>query len=198
MTEFGRIVGRAEVTAAIVEFGQLWLPTYLAEVSDQMGYADTIPNPRSWTVSPYPQAEWWPEDQTTRVHVGCAGTDALEKDGEGNIGGVFVVNVWVFAAARDEASTARLGDAYTRAIRALFVQHRSIGGFARTLEWIGETYGLDDPDERRTTALGQNTFAVQVDQLVSARQGPVDPVPPGEEGWPYEITETEAVVTRRT
>lgn len=196
MTEFGQIIGRAEVVAAVADFGRLWIETYLEPVSEQMGYDSPIPNPRSWETSPYPSAVWWPEDQVTRVHVGCPGTESVDRDGDGAYGGAYLVNVWVFCAARDEDSTAKLCDAYTRAIRALFVQHRSVGGFARSLRWTGETFGLDDEDDRRTMALGQNSFEVQVADLVNDGMGPSAPVPPGDEGYPTQITDTEAVVDR--
>lgn len=180
---FGPLVTGTQVEQAALETLQLWTPEYLAWVARQTDREPgSLIQPRSWTIST--DTERWPEEQLPSVMLVSTGlTDEPSRDGKGEYTARFALALAVTVSAKDAASTDALCKLYTAALRAILVQHQSLGGLADAVEWVDEQYDvLSDTRNKRQLAMGQVIFRVQVGGVVSGKTGPMvpreDPLPP--------------------
>jgi tetrahydromethanopterin S-methyltransferase subunit B len=87
---------------------------------------------------------------------------------------------------------------YIAAMRALVIQHKSLGGFASDTVWMAERYDEIASDDARTIMAGVAQFDVYVEAVTKAT-GPTKPsadatLPPGE--WPTAETVTVSTTAR--
>lgn len=196
---FGAILDGTEVEEAVLETVRLWEATYLREIEEQKGLdPNSLPAFRSRFAVSEDEPDRWPEDQLPSLVVACPGTLGEPKsDGEGAYHATFAVEVGVIVSANEEGATNRLAKRYAAAVRAILVQHSSLGGFARGLDWMGEAYDrvVERPDQRmlRATVL---PFSVEVDDVVQAAHGPTEL--PVEDAGPYDVDEIEVIATKET
>lgn len=72
---------------------------------------------------------------------------------------------------------------YTAAMRMALAQHRTLGGLANGVDWVGEEYNALDSNDQRTLGGGFAEFLVTVHDVLSQRgpqTPPGDPFDPGE------------------
>lgn len=190
---FGRIIDGGQVEDAVIATLQLWLPTYIAEVAAQNGLdRSAIPNIRSYhTVNSYDK---WPEDQLPSLVVISGGVpDDITVASGGVHRAQFAFGFAVFCSANTESNTARMAKRYAAAIRACFVQHQSLGGFARGVEWKGEVYDDVESVDSRSLASARGVYLVEVDDVVSSGKGPSEPEPKPNPAEAYEPVIAESV-----
>lgn len=164
-----------------------WMTPYIAEVERQLGLdPETIPLIRSYVTAN--EFRKWPEEQTPGILVVSPGlTDPPLREGDGSYRGRFSLGVAAIAKGRTKEETQRNAKVYGAAVAGALIQHPSLEGFARGLEWRDQSYTDIDSDEGRTLASSQNIFQVEVSNLVLAFGGPVvSPEDPYEDpgDWP--------------
>jgi hypothetical protein len=196
---FGRIVTGADVEAWVVETLRKWSSTYLAEVERQHGLAGgTLQRVRSWVRAP--TFDKWPEDQLPAVLVISTGTIGEPlKDGRGRYRARWAVAVGTVCSARTRDLSHDQAELYAAAHRALLLQRPSLEGRANGVDWATEDYTDLPFDDTRSLGAGRDVFAVEVDDVVSTKAGPVtpadpapvetDPYPP----WPLVETHDEVI-----
>lgn len=200
MTIFGNIKTAGAVEGAVLGIVQKWLPTYVAELERQTGRAvPSVARPRSYGVT-Y-DLDNWPENQLPAILVVAAGTDGEpEEEGGGVFSAWWSVGVSAVLTAPDAVNVKRNSQLYAAAIRALVVQHRNLGGFAMTTDWVAEEFAESTADQNRSLAITLNSFRVKVRDVVTSYAGPIQPDPKPDPNEPYPewttVTSTETVANR--
>jgi hypothetical protein len=184
MSIFGNIITADELENAVEATLRLWFRTYLNEIELQKGVPDFgLVNPRS--VVRHVELIDFPEEQLPRLMIvspGMAKPPLME--GDGTYRGFWRIGISLINSARDRDSTNRNSKWYAGAIRAIILQHRSLGGFADGVSWEDENY-MDGPVEAdRTLALCTNEFIVEVEGIVDRKSGPAVPEPPDPDDLP--------------
>lgn len=192
MTIFERIFHGGEVERAALATLRKWLPTYLAEIERQTDrVAGSLPLVRSWTT--VNEFSAWPEDQlpcVLLVSTGLASEPA--KDGAGTYRASWALGVAVVVSAAKAAQTMELARIYTAAIRAVLLQHPSLGGVATVIDWIDERYDDLPSDAERSLAAGQGIYRVGIDGVTTTKAGPGGEPRP-DRFDPYDPTVAETV-----
>ena len=202
MSVYGAITHGGLVEKAARDLLKPWMPAYLAEIERQLDRTPgSLPKPRSWTNMI--DVDRWPEDQLPCVVLICPGTYSepiSEGDGEHRV--TWELRVATVVSGKPDARERMLDNAkiYAAAVRTCVLQHPSLGGFAQGVSWLGEAYDDIPIDRSRTLASGEVAFAVQVDDVASAFDGPAEPPEdpledPGD--WPT-ATEVPVVEVDRT
>lgn len=137
---FGPLVGAGDVQDAVEATVRLWLPSYLAEVARRDGReAGALPAFLSYTrlldIEDLPQAS-----QIPACVIVCPGTGDIVRHGTGRHDAEFAVGVGAVVAADTRDHAERLAKLYTLALRALLVQHPTLGNFASGVWWEGDSY----------------------------------------------------------
>jgi hypothetical protein len=179
---FGTIVTGKMVRTAMRRHVQQWFPTYIAEIARNDGRDPAeMPLFRS-----FPSALDMPdgkfvEDQMPSCVIVAPG---LIEDPRRHRGMYLVrwgVSVGAVVSGQDRENTFDLSELYAAAVRALVLQHPSLGGFASATDWEGERYDDIPNDMSRTLAAGTVQFAVEVQEALDATGGPdaplTDPIP---------------------
>lgn len=190
MSIFGHVIDRDEFEVHVMGFIELWMSTYLAEMERQKGIVPGhLPRPRSYTqVNKF---EKWTQEQLPAVIVVSPGiTGKPAKTGDNVYRAKWTLGIGIVIAAATEMQNRKLIGTYTAAIRKLFLDKPSLGGFAMGTDWVGENFDDMPDDSRRSIAHGSVLFVVEVDGVAVGRSGPrtadpppVDPLPdPGD--WP--------------
>lgn len=183
MTEsFGAIISGADVREAVVDTIKLWQATYLAEIERQTARLPaSLPLIRSFTAAT--EFDHWPEDQLPGAVVVAPGlADQPRRSGDGRLEGTWVVGVAVVTSGQDRTGSITLCELYVAAVRAMLLQHPSLGGFAESTQWVDERYD-DLADDARTMAAGTLQLLVTVPNILDLKKGPAD-VPPDD---PYAL-----------
>jgi hypothetical protein len=191
---FGPMVSGHQVEEAVTSTLTTWMPTYLRHMETVYGF-DALPDIRSVFVWPEAVPDGWPEHQLPALAVGSPGTSAEpDKDGDGDYRATFDIAVGVVVSASTKEATHKLARIYALAVRGSILQRRSLGGFARGTDWVGESYDAMDVDGKtRSLASAVVAFRVQVDETVSVTKGPAKP-PYDPAGFPYAITDAQVDV----
>lgn len=194
---FGRLISGAEVERRIAAFirdvdedaGGSWLETYFGEVARVEGYVERGEHlERPLDVVPASDLDRWPESQLPILVVVSPGIlGKPERMGNGSYRAPYSIQLAPIVSADWEGSTRRLAQAHALACRALVLQHKSMGGLADEVEWLGERYDAIAFPETRTLQAGMVAFTVWVPDSVTDLGGPVAPLPtpevdPG--AWP--------------
>lgn len=186
MTVFGTIITGKHVRKAMAETLKTWSTVYLAEVARQDGrVANALPALRSITFAN--ESDKWNEDQLPAGIVVAPGLlQEPVREGRGRYRARWAAGVAVVVSGPTREATQDLVDLYSAAVRALVIQHPSLGGFSDGVVWMGERYDELDNDDARTIAAGLVQFGVDVSGVIDSG-GPVsvpaDPfADPGD--WP--------------
>ena len=195
---FGPIVTGGQVEDAVEATLRKWLPTYIAEVSGQDGRSRSkTPNIASWQV--VPDFETWPESKFPALVIVSTGVSGKPKRKAGGVySAPWAFGIGVFCKSNSLKNMRDLSKIYGAAIRAVLVQHSSLGDFASGLDWEDERY--DDLEFReRTYAAARLVFTVEVDEVVRRSAGPAQADPNYDPTLPYDpvtIIDTEIIVER--
>jgi hypothetical protein len=184
---FGRIISGADVEQWSSDLVRTWLGTYLSIVEREAGLAAGFTQrPRSIvTVTSFDK---WPEDQLPAVMIISTGLfDTPTKQGDGTYTANWTIDLACVVSARTEHESRAMAMRYVTALHLLFMQRASLDGNADGTTWIGETYDSLPYDDTRSLAAGIAQFAVRVENVASARGGPVTPdapLDPDTDPWP--------------
>jgi hypothetical protein len=193
---FGPSLGKYDIEQAVTWTLQKWEVTYLAEIERRWEdmYGDAIvrslPQIHTWTKRN--KLEVWPEESLPLLLVVCPGlADEPAKEGRGRYRAKWRVSLAVIAGADTEENTQALVNMYGQAFRMLLLQRPSLdnafNGRVRGVEWINEQYDELPIETERSTAICRLDFNIEVGDVVSTRDGPVDPSPDAvPEADPYE------------
>lgn len=193
---FGNIFVKGQLEQAAQATLELWMPAHLVEVARQLDRPAGPPAlPRTYkTVN-----EFEPEmgDQLPAVLMISTGTDRQpERDGDGTYKAWFSLALGVIANGQDRAESNDLAGIYAAAVRSIFTQRPSLGGFAEGTEFVGESYVDAPANYLPVGCVARLAFSVLVPGVVTALAGPrtpeVDPAP-----WP-EVETVQTTVERRS
>lgn len=185
---YGELIAASDVEDSLLAMLGQYIDSYLAEVERQHFIeVGLLPRPRSWVRSG--EVERFPEDQLPSVMVASPGlTDAPVADGQGAYLARWRVLVAVQIVARGNRIALPLARQYALALRAACVQHQQLAGLdVRRIDWVGERYDVLDSVDDRTVCVAQVELAVEVANVTSRNDGPLEPeVPPGPDSpsWP--------------
>lgn len=170
---FDPIISADQVEDGIVSFSQEWFPVYLREMELQTGReCGSLPLPRSYQI--WDRFAKFEEDQLPAFVVISPGLDSKpQARGDGSYLGCWKVQAGIIVSASDQTATRQLSRIYAAAIRAMFVQKRSLGGIAVGTEWRDEAYDVvDNVADSRTITSAMVSFGVYVDNVVNRQGGP--------------------------
>lgn len=187
MTIFGRIVGGGDVEQWCLACVRKWFGTYLSEKERQdellAGYTQ---RPRAYLA--VSSLEKWPEDQLPCVLIVSTGlAESPQMGGEGQYMARWAMDLACICSAKTEADSRAMAHRYIAALHTLFLQRPSLDGNANGIAWLGETYASLPYEDTRSLAAGYAQFVVQVENIASARAGPVtpdEPLDPDTLPWP--------------
>jgi hypothetical protein len=185
---FGRIITGDHVESAVEQTVRAFQADYLAEVAEQSGLPrGALPKFRSFPR--LTDLSKWEEDQTPSCMIAAPGTLQTPTTQRGAVNARWAVGIGCIVSAKDMQTTLRLCQLYTAAMRALLLQHRSLGGFSDGLSFISERYDEQDPERNIATGVAQ--FSVDVLGITEVDAGPSTPsddatLPVGD--WPEVAT----------
>lgn len=185
MTLYGTIITGKHVRAAVEATLKRWMPDYIGEVARRNGKAaGDLPNFRSY--SSVLEPDKFTEDQLPSCVIVAPGLfGEPHRRGTGRYEADWSVGVGAVVRGKDRASTFDLTEYYAAAVRAILVQHPSLGGFAQHTDWLGERYDELSTQDLRTIAFAVVQFSVTVEGVVDTSQGPTAPsgvTPPPDPG----------------
>lgn len=200
MSVFGDIKTGDDVEDAVEATLRLWFRTYLNEIELQKGVPSlNLPAPRSYTN--HNEFTTFPEDQLPQcviISPGMAGPPKME--GDGTFRAFWRLGIGVVNSAKDAASTNRNSKWYAAAVRAIILQHRSLGGIAQGVKWELESYEEGPVESERTLAVASCEFIVEVEGVVDSGQGPAVPEPPDPDDLPgsdWPLVETTGLEVKK-
>jgi hypothetical protein len=189
MSIFGQVVTGREVSQAVVTTVETWIEVYLREIERQHTLSYELPVFASYNTRP--EQERWVEEQLPALIVVVPGlADAPRKDGDGVINAPWRVHPVVFSLGPDKATTDTNSKLYAAAVRAILLQHASLGGFSDGLVWEGEDYDIGPPQGGRTIGSAVLNFVVHVPEATVKGVGPHAPPNLNQVGSEWPIAET--------
>lgn len=187
MSVFQTIITGRHVEAAVRDHCQRWSPDYVAEVSEQSG-RDRCDLPAFRSYLPALDLDKFEEDQVPACVIVAPGT-LRQPERRGTLYYVtWQLSIGCIVSGRDRDNTFELVPLYAAAVRALMVQHQTLGvDWVDGVTWLGERYDELGTDDSRTIAAASVTFGITVPSAVDSRGGPAKPsadpcAPPGEWG----------------
>jgi hypothetical protein len=166
-----------ELEDALLDLIESWLPTYLTEVEVQFGLEPlTLARPKFYGTSV--ENDTHPGEGLPAIIVVSPGTASVMGEGQ-YLSAWYDVTVATTVMASSEMGARRLAALYSAAIRAIVMQHGSIGGKADGAAFIGEEFlGSPAQDNRNRSRGGALThFQLKIDQLLDRQLGPTEPTP---------------------
>jgi hypothetical protein len=116
------------------------------------------------------------EKQLPAVIVICPGlSDTPDKRGDRSYTARWLVGVGVVVSARKEEEARKMSRDYGALIRAILLQQPSLGRFARSTDWIDESYDNLEQSTHRSLQTAEVMFHVEVENVVSGRELPYMP-----------------------
>jgi hypothetical protein len=198
MSSFGGITPADQIEDAVRGLVVEWAPTYIHELERRSGR----PVGSLAKLHAYPTANALFKPSGYKgpgfVVISTGLASEPEKYGKSGPPGTFAYRAWwafnvaVIVSAKDHASTNTNLKAYAAAVRALIVQHPSLGGIAEDTLWTDESYDDIDVERTRTFAVAELVFRTLIADAQTITGGPVDGGPdPGPVGdWPT-VTEVD-------
>lgn len=192
MSLFGIIKTGGDVEQAVISHLEEWVTTYLAEIERQQGIPPkSLPTVDHW-VSTNEFRKWAEEQTPVGVVISPGISDDPVKDGEGTYRAKWHVGIAVVIKGRNRAEVSENAKLYAAAVRGAMLQHRSLGGFARGVEWKDETYTDVPTKSERTMGSAQSVFEIEVPETINVFAGLVTkPEEPYED--PGDLPEAETV-----
>jgi hypothetical protein len=176
---FGKIVVASQLERSVRELLKEWFPTYLREVERQVGWdREPLAEPTSYSNRNSFDVE--AGEEMPKVVVISPGLLEVPShpEGNGDYNSVWQVGVGVAHASRNEEIADDVSKMYGAAVRAIVMQHQSLGREDVTgISWIDEGYNdltsLENQLELYKSA--EVHFGVYVEGVVNRWVGP--PVP---------------------
>lgn len=200
---YGRLVAASDVEDGALAQLKKWMADYLAETERHHGLTvGALPYPRSWVISS--ASEKMPEDQLPSVTLASPGLvgDLPTADGRGIYTARWGLTVATMVAARGNALALRLARLYAVAVRGVLLQQQALPGVdVRRIDWLDERYSLLDAVDDRTVCTSEVQVGVQVSDVTSRHQGPLEPLlapgdlDPDSPSWPTAATTDVELVT---
>lgn len=175
---FGAIFAAPALEEGLQDLLAMWLPSYLTEVERQAGLNPcTLARPKFYGTSV--EADLHPGEGMPAIIVVSPGTDGIpEGEGGGIVTAWYQVTVATLVMASDEHGARQLSAYYSGAVRAVVMQHGSIGGVADGVQWLGEEFQGEPPSNRNRSRGGALThFRIRIPVTVEAQSGPTFPAP---------------------
>jgi hypothetical protein len=187
MSIFGPIIHAVQVDDAVTAHLRKWLPTHLSQVERDTGRSvGFLARPVLWT-SVYDEGQF-ADKRLPALLVITGGTDAVERHGDGSYSALWDVLISSVVRGRNDADVRLVASLYGAAVVRCMLQHASLGGFAGGVAWRGHMPLVplsDTVDRGRHLLVAQSRWFVQTDDVVSDRDGPVDPEPQPDPQTPY-------------
>lgn len=173
--DYGSIIEGAQVEQAVIDTLRLWFPTYLAEFERRHSFAaGSLPLPRSYTTRN--EFDKWEDEQIPAVIVVSPGLNGRPtRQGDGSYLASWIVGVGIVVVGVDPGNSNMLAKLYAACARLIMIQQRSLGGFARGVSWLDESYDDVPSEATRTLVAGQVIFSVEVSEVLDSFRGPVEP-----------------------
>lgn len=174
-SQFGPIITRLDVEAAVVAHLQAWSLTYIAEVERQQELdAESLPPIRNYTTVGS-GIEKWPEDQLPMLLIMSTGlAEPPKREGRGLYRASWNCGIAAITAGggADPADSAkRTAGYYQGAVRAAMLQHPSLGGFAAGVTWVDERYDELPVEQSRSMAAASGFFRIEVEGVADSTGG---------------------------
>lgn len=180
---FGLSIDGDDVEAALLAHLRKWMPTYVGDavrIRDPEGklWPEGILPVREYTVR-HAADEKWPEDQLPMLLAHCPGFAAPPvRQGDGQVGAMFLVNLSAIASGVDIEDTKRLARVYASAANKAIMQKPDLGGFAEETAWMDMknfpiTRGVEA--ERNLMAVA-NVYVISVANVLELDAGPDAPL----------------------
>lgn len=189
MSVFGPRVGSYDVEQAVITTLTERLPTHVDRCARRKGIdpvATDFPIRTAGPITATKDFRDWPEDRLPHVQVVCPGmSDRPVRDVEG-YRAFWEIHVFVVVSARDRAATRRMRSVWEDAVGECLLQHRSLGGIATALDWLGES-SADvpiDSDEDRTLQGTVLVCAAEIPDVLDPTAGPAVFIPDTGTGTP--------------
>lgn len=195
MSVFGTMVDRTAVEEAVQAHLENWMPTYIAEVERQKGWAAKKLGPIVNYTFVSAAFERWPEDQFPTILVMSPGlAEPPKAQGDGKVRAKWACGIAAITEGGGENSSAdakQTSGAYFAAVRGLMLQHPSVGGFSRGVTWTDERYDNVPTDAERSLATAYGMFTIEVAQALDRHAGTTEPLDePYTEPDPWPTVET--------
>lgn len=185
MSLFGPFHTSADLRDGLEAHLKLWQPTYLAFAERETGRdPETLPLIRGWEKPN--ELRKWPETQLPACIIIVQGsTDPPAMQGDGTYSVTLLTELILVCSAKNEQASRDLVSTYASAFAAAVLQNPSLGGIAQSVQWRAMgTNRLPDSDAGRTVAAEGNSFAIEVEGVLSAHAGLTEP--PDD---PYDVPE---------
>lgn len=204
MSIFGPIVHVAQVDDAVTAHLKRWLPTHLSQVERDAdktagAFLRRPPNDASYHTV-YDESQFV-DSRIPALLVITGETDAVERHGDGSYSALWNVLISAVTRGKDDADARIVASLYGAAVRRCMLQHASLGGFASGVIWQGDAPLMPlsrTVDKGRHILVAQSRWLVLVDDVVTDRDGPVDPDPLPDPTTPYPdgttVEDTDVVI----
>lgn len=187
MTNFGPLKHPVEVDDAMLAHLRLWLPTHVRQAEREKDVTvGTLRLPVLYT-NVFDESQFV-DKRIPAVLVITGGTSAVERHGDGTYSALWDVLVSAIVRGKDDADVRRTASLYGAAVWRTIMQHASLGGFANGVAWQGAMPLVplsNTVDRGRHLLVAQSRWLVYTDDVVSDRDGPVDPDPLPDPTTPY-------------
>lgn len=180
-SSYGVIVHAGQVEDGVDVTLRKWLPDYMGEVLRQDGAgAQDIPIPQEVLRSS--EFDWDHGATAQLVIVVSPGTNEVVSNGD-SLTMVWDVRATVLASVVEPFATRRAMQIITAAMGAALEQKGvTVRDREASVRLLGESYGLQAPDDSRTLAAGEATLAITVERARMTYGGPDEPSPSGPDG----------------
>ncbi len=193
----GPIVTGDDIRVAMETTIKTWLPTYLEEYCRQK---DLPPGSFPYLRATHASAEMKLPDVTHQLPLLITSVNTTHgtpaKHGDGHVRLEWTANVGILVSSTTHEATLRNAHAYTACIRALVMQHPSLGGVVTHTTFEAEGTGIMLGTSERTTMGGVLVFYCSVNEASDFRKGPK--VVPADPKLPFGAQPTVQTVDIKT
>lgn len=199
---YGPIIAAADVRKAVADTIKLWADPYIAVLAARTG-AGLVPFA---TYEATYDRRNLPPDSAASCWVVAPGTRKLERQGDGTYIATWVVETQIVMYGTDWAMTSDYAAWYNAAVRALLVQHGSLGLVTGLLKgpladaesiattWRRERYTPVEAERASSIIVAQSQYDVVVDGVVDTSAGPKK-LPAPAAGTQGNLPVTDVIIT---
>ncbi len=169
---FGEIVWGGLVEQTLLSTLQDFESNYLREMEAQAGLDPNTLDPiYSYNIAS--EFDRWPEEGLPSVTIVSPGTvNDPARQGSGEVQATWEFTIHVSVVADEEAEARRNGQLYIAAIRAIIMQHRSLGDEMAATAWSEERYTTIEAEDRRSLFGASASFNITREQVLDTSKGP--------------------------
>lgn len=186
----GALVGADDVRDALRATIDLWSPYYVSIISARLAVEGLIGNPGQTAIPLSNFGKWVNEPTARSIGTGqpaaylvrvlnTVGVPHVQAQGYGRTAATWRAAVTVQVFGTDWQEAADLTSWYEKAVRASVMQHRSLGDFATSTKWMGNSYAGEVHNSSRTEGQCILNFDIAVNDVIDVNRGPLQvPSPP--------------------